>query len=192
MAVDRAPLNSATAAAVLFLTASLLSAQSAGTFRISAVVGSPVDEPLPCPTGSACDSFASVYVSRVGGATGLASVQLTVTGGTATLGVDYGLANHDFGKPGTVTLTFPDGFSGPIGVAVTPGQDYLPEPDETVDLALANPTGGATIGTPNSATVIIHDTSLQVQSVPGIGPTGLILLGLGVVAAGWWILEVRR
>ncbi len=85
-------------------------------------------------------------------------------------------------RPVTVTIaleeesaTAPEDFDNtPISLTFAPGEttqtvsipilnDNSIEPDETLALTLVNPTGGATLGTPNSATftIIDNDTALQ-------------------------------
>ncbi len=73
------------------------------------------------------------------------------------------------------TATAPDDFDNtPISVTFAAGEttqtvsipivnDNIIEPDETLDLTLVDPTGGATLGTPNSATftIVDNDTALQ-------------------------------
>ena len=98
---------------------------------------------------------ATITVQRTGGGTAseVTVDYATVGGGTATAGVDYLAAAG--------TLTFNAGeTSKTFSVPVL--NDAVDEPNETVNLALSNPTGGATLGTPSTAVLTITD-----DDVPG-------------------------
>jgi RHS repeat-associated protein len=97
----------------------------------------------------------SVDLTRIGGSDGEVSVTLTPTDGTATAGSDY--------NNSPITVTFANGetnknFTIPII------DDNVYEPTETVNLALSNPTGGATLGTQKTAVLNIIDN----DAVPGV------------------------
>ena len=91
-----------------------------------------------------------------------ATITVTRTGGTAS-GVTVGYATSDDTAEAasdymtsTGTLSFAAGqLSRTFTVPITP--DTLDEVDETVALTLTNPTGGATLGSPASATLTIVD-----------------------------------
>jgi hypothetical protein len=91
---------------------------------------------------------ATITVVRVGGIGGSVSADWAATAGTATAGNDFTVANGtvSFG-PGEVVRTFD----------VLINNDNIDELDETVLLALTNPQGGATLGTPDQATLTIVD-----------------------------------
>lgn len=182
---------------LMFSLASVLTAQSAGTFQLSLLpgtLGDHIGEPLPCPPGVACENYVPIYVDRVGGTTGAVSVDLVVTGGSANAyygglpfppGADYYLAGAH--------VTFGDGLNQRQQVFLVPIQDHILEGDETAILALANPTGGATIGTPSNVTITITDTSglAGAQGVPALGPVHISLLVAAVGAAGVFVLARR-
>ncbi|MGG6293067.1 beta strand repeat-containing protein [Leptolyngbya sp. AN02str] len=96
-------------------------------------------------------------IARSGGSDGTVTVVVTRAGGTATPGSD-----------------FTDGF--PITVTFAPGEtqkqieipivgDTVFEPDETLELVLSNPTGGATLGNQSTTTfTIVND---DVAPIPG-------------------------
>lgn len=92
---------------------------------------------------------AIVTVNRAGGTTGPASVDVVITGGTATNGSDYTLAV-------TTTLSWADGDSSPKTITFPLAVDGVYDPNETVDLALQNVNGG-TLGTQTTAQVTIFD-----------------------------------
>lgn len=172
--------------ALMLGAADLLSAQGAGVFQISSVSHPIIAEPLPCPPGYACENFSLVEVMRVGGTTGRVLVDIGTIGGTANNPDDYDLSP---GRAPFHTLDFPDGFAGPQSVIVVPIQDHIVEPDETVILGLTNPTGGATIGSPSTTTIVIKDTSAlaQNQGVPTLGLRFLFLFAGALAAAGVWL-----
>ena len=91
---------------------------------------------------------ATITVTRTGDSTGSVTVDYATSNGTATSGSDYTAASG--------TLTFADGetsktFTVPII------DDTLVEGNETVNLTLSSPTGGATLGTQATATLTIVD-----------------------------------
>jgi len=83
------------------------------------------------------------------------TVDYAVTGGTATNGTDYNLANG--------TLTFNAGQTSAI-IPVPTFSDLVFDGKQTVIVTLSNPTSGASIGAPSSATLtIINKTRAQVR-----------------------------
>ena len=93
---------------------------------------------------------ATITVQRTPGARASAVTvdYATVDGGSATPGVDYLLTSG--------TLTFNAGETSK-SFTVTILNDKLAEPAETVNLALANPRGGATLGVQSTAVLTITD-----------------------------------
>src|SRR5262249_41044280 len=90
---------------------------------------------------------ATITVTRTGGSSGSVSVNYATSNGTATAGSDYTATSG--------TLTLADGetsktFTIPIL------DDSLVENDETVNLTLSSPTGGASLGSQTTATLSIH------------------------------------
>jgi len=94
-----------------------------------------------------------VTVERVGGTSGTVSVQYASSDGTATAGSDY--------TPASGTLTFADGETSKT-FTLTTIQDSTAEADETLVLSLKNPTGGATLGSPNQATLVISEGEYKI------------------------------
>jgi hypothetical protein len=109
---------------------------------------------------------AVITVNRVGGNDGPATVQFSAFGGTATVNLDY-LSTGG-------TLTFLDGesvkqFSVPIV------NDGIPEGDEWLNLALSNPTGGASLGSPSLAKLTIVEQGPRPTVNVGPDPKGWLL-----------------
>ena len=99
---------------------------------------------------------ATITITRTGGSDGAITVNYaTVTGGTATgaaacaAGVDYVNTSG--------TATFAAGVTTSQTFTIPICNDTVPESSETVNLALTAPTGGATLGTPNTAVLTITD-----------------------------------
>jgi CSLREA domain-containing protein len=113
--------------------------------------------------------MATISVTRVGGTDGTVSVDFATADGTATAGSDYA-ANSG-------TLSWPDGDATPQSFDVMITDDAADEPDETVNLSLSNPTGGASIGSPDLGILTIED-----DEIPGIKTfTGPSATGSGSV-----------
>jgi plastocyanin len=91
----------------------------------------------------------SVQVERTGGDDGAVSVDYDTSDGSATAGSDYGATSG--------TLTFGDNVDGIQSFNVPIVNDGADENDETLSVSLSNPGGGATLGTPTTATLTIVD-----------------------------------
>ncbi|HYE64248.1 MAG TPA: Calx-beta domain-containing protein, partial [Pyrinomonadaceae bacterium] len=97
---------------------------------------------------------ATITVTRTGGSGGAVSAQYeTVAGGTATAGSDYTSA--------TGTVEFADGDAADKTFTISITDDSQDEADETVNLALSDPAGGATLGTQSTAVLTIMDNDDQ-------------------------------
>lgn len=98
-------------------------------------------------------SNAVITLTRTNGDVGAVSVRFeTTTGGTATAGTDYTVVSAQ-------TVTFGDGQVEKT-VQVPIRNDSTIEQDETVNLRLYNPGGGATLGLTNAVLTIIDDDYL--------------------------------
>lgn len=98
--------------------------------------------------------LATITVKRTGGSDGAVSVQYaTVAGGTATPGFDYTAASG--------TLNWAAGNAADKTFTVAIVDDSLNEPNETINLALSNPGGGAALANPSTATLTIVDNDPQ-------------------------------
>ena len=103
--------------------------------------------------------YATISVVYGGGAPGAVTVDYSTADGTARDGLDY------IGRSGTLTFQF-----GETNKTFTIPILDNPEPnvDKTVNLSLANPTGGATLGAFNTAVLTIVDN----ETVPFLAAAG--------------------
>lgn len=92
---------------------------------------------------------ATITATRVGGSDGAVSADYATSDGTATQPADYASAagTLNWANQDTANKTF----------SVTIVNDPSAEPNETVNLTLSNPQGGAALGTPGSAVLTIVD-----------------------------------
>lgn len=96
-----------------------------------------------------------ITVNRTGGTYGTISVDYAATNGTATAGADYTATAG--------TLIFNEGETSKM-ILVPIINDNLDEPDETINLTLSYPSGGATLTTPNTAVATIVDNDVALLS----------------------------
>ncbi|WP_026795717.1 MULTISPECIES: DUF4347 domain-containing protein [Planktothrix] len=89
-----------------------------------------------------------VMVTRTGGSVGTVDVTVLPTNGTANAGTDY--------NPTPITVSFINGDTTPKPIRIPIINDSRIEPNETINLALVNPTNGAALGTQNTATLTIN------------------------------------
>jgi YVTN family beta-propeller protein len=116
----------------------------------------------PTSTAGEGDGELGLTVTRLGGSDGEITVQYLATGGsTATANSDY--------TGGSGTLTWPSGDSTPKPLPITLIDDSAHEPTEMIQFTLNNLTGGATLGSPDQATlsIIDNDTAPPVLK-PGV------------------------
>ncbi|MEG5125539.1 Calx-beta domain-containing protein [Microcoleus sp. ARI1-B5] len=109
-------------------------------------------------------AVAAVTVTRTGGSAGAVSATVNLTNGTATAPADY---NNT-----AIPVNFADGDTAPKTITIPIVDDTLVEGTENVNLTLANPTGGATIGTQGTATLsIVDNDTLPPSSLQFSAPT---------------------
>ena len=101
---------------------------------------------------SESDPETSVEVRRTDGTAGTVSARVDTSDGSATAGDDYSAVS--------TTVTFGDGQGGTTSVAIPLLDDSSPEGNETINVALSDPTGGASLSNPTAATVTIVDDDL--------------------------------
>lgn len=119
-----------------------------------------------------------VRVKRVGGSTGIASVQLASRAGSAT-------AVSDFAQI-TQTLVFADGQDADRIVDLPIPDDSLLEGDETFELVLSDPKGCAALGDITTATVTIaDDETVNARYTLGGSVSGLVGSGLFLRSNGF-------
>ncbi len=127
-----------------------------GTINFSAATFSVNEDGTP---------ITEITVTRTGGSQGAVSVNLTQTNGSATSPADYTNA--------PIIVNFADGDSTPKSVTIPIINDTTFEPTETLNLVLGTPTGGATLGTQNTASLQIVDndpsSNLQLTSATYLG-----------------------
>lgn len=117
---------------------------------------------------------ASVTLQRTGGSSGAVSVTCaTTTGGSATAGSDYSSTS--------VTVSWANGDSANKSCSIPILEDTIDEPNETVNLALSNPTGGAVLTSPSTAVLTITDN--DPQPAISIGDTSVTEGNSGTVTA---------
>jgi M6 family metalloprotease-like protein len=106
---------------------------------------------------------ANPTVTRVGDTSAAVSVDYATSDGTATAGADYTAASG--------TLSFgPGETSKSFAVPIT--ADSVTEGDETVNLTLSNPTGGASLGTPSTAVLTILGSATEHARTVSFYPAG--------------------
>ncbi|WP_261265698.1 Calx-beta domain-containing protein [Laspinema olomoucense] len=113
-------------------------------------------------------AIASVTVVRTGGSDGAISADVLLSDGTATAPADY------INEP--ITITFGAGDTTPKTVAIPIINDSVVEPTETVNLSLGNLSGGAVLGTQNTAIREILDNdnlnNLELTQATYLGGAG--------------------
>ena len=116
---------------------------------------------------------ATITITRAGGSAGAVGVTFATSNGTATAGSDFTAVSQ--------TISFANGDTANKTVSVPILNNGVVEPSETVNLALSNPTGGATVGTPGSAVLTIVDDD-STSPTMSVSPT-TIARGSSVTAA---------
>lgn len=135
-------------------TGAALGSPSSATLRIN-----DNDQPVAEPSiltfssssyeGAEGGGDATITVQRTGGKAGRVGLDYSTSDGSAIAGNDYTATSG--------TLQWDSGEVAPktFGVAIL--DDFEIETDETVNLALSLPTGGAVLGPDSSATLVIRD-----------------------------------
>jgi hypothetical protein len=134
----------------------------------------------------------STNAAVVGEAAGTVTITVTRTGPDGAVSVSYATADGTAKAPADYlsaagTLNWADGDMTPRTFTVTIVDDAAPEPSETFNVVLSNPTGGAVLG-PNAVetvTILDNDVEPGFPTIPTLGDFGKILLagllGLGGV-----------
>jgi Ca2+-binding RTX toxin-like protein len=99
---------------------------------------------------------AAITVTRTGDSTGAVSAKVNFTGGIATGGTPTLVSPEDYDNT-PIVVSFADGDTTNKTIIIPILNDTIDEPNETINLSLSNPTGGAAIGTQSTSTVTILD-----------------------------------
>jgi hypothetical protein len=120
----------------------------------------------------------TITATRTGGSDGAVSVSFVTVDGTAMAPGDFAAAAG--------TFNWADGDAAPKTTQVTIVNDALDEPDETFNVTISNPQGGAVLGSPAAEVVTILDddvAALDPTEIPTLGDYGKLLFaalfGLG-------------
>lgn len=97
---------------------------------------------------------ATITISRLGNNDGIISVDYTTEDGTAVSGIDYTAVS------GTLTFAASE-MSRSFTIPILDDNEL--EGGETVNLTLSNPTGNASLGNPNPATLTIENDDVTIQ-----------------------------
>ncbi|MEM9555610.1 MAG: Calx-beta domain-containing protein [Acidobacteriota bacterium] len=103
----------------------------------------------------------NVQVQRVGGDDGAVSVAYATSDGSAQAGSDYAATSG--------TLNWPDNDDDPRSFSVPITDDGDQEVNETINVMLSNPGGGAGLGSPSTATLTIVDDDAPTSSPGTLG-----------------------
>jgi hypothetical protein len=144
----------------------------------------------------------TLTLTRTNGADGAISVSVASGGGSAAASTDYTALSQ--------TVSWANGDAAAKTVVLQVLEDSVDEPNETVNVTISSPSGGATIGAQASATVTIVDNDPAppgpaTQSVDARGSYGggamgwfMVIIGIAFVlapalgsaaerAAGWYV-----
>ena len=144
----------------------LIASEFSACLQIQGPAGTPGTLQLGAATYSVGEAAGpvQVVVNRVGGSDGAVSALLSTSNGTATTPADYTATS--------VTVAFAAGDTAPKTVSIPVANDTLVEGNETLNVTLSSPTGGATLGTPASAVVSIIDDDV-VAPLPTLSIAGV-------------------
>jgi hypothetical protein len=133
------------------------------TFNVT-VAGSPGVIQFSAATYSVGESggSATITLTRTGGSTGAVSVTVATSNGTATAGADYTAVS--------TVVNFAAGATSATATVPILG-DSVFEGNETVNLTLSAPTGGATLGTQTTAVLTITDDPAPTFSINDVTVT---------------------
>jgi hypothetical protein len=107
----------------------------------------------------------TVTVTRTGGSDGAVTAALATSNGVAIAGQDFTAIS--------TSVSFAAGDSAAKSVSIPISNDALEEPAEAFTVTLSAPTGGATLGTPASATITIQDNDTTLSAGNGLNDTGV-------------------
>ena len=117
---------------------------------------------------------ATITITRTGGSAGAVGVTFATSNGTATQPSDYTAV--------TQTVSFANGDTASKTVSIPIVNDAVVEANETVNLALTNPTGGATLGSPSTAVLTITNDD---SGAPNLSVSPTSIAPGGTITATW-------
>jgi Leucine-rich repeat (LRR) protein len=128
------------------------------------------------------DDFVIITVIRTGGSEGAITVNYATSDGTATTGSDYTEA--------TGTLNWADGDTANKTFTINISNDSDAETDETINFVLTEATGGAGLGSPETAVLTIIDDEeatvcAAVSQIPSLECEALVALYNSTDGANW-------
>ena len=122
-------------------------------------------------------------MTRTGGSSGAVSVSFATSNGTATASGDYTAVSQ--------TVSFANGDTANKTISIPIINDTTAEANETVNLTLSNPTGGA-IGSPNPAVLTITDNDAPAPAPLTITTSSLPNARVGARTRRRWRLLAGR
>jgi Calx-beta domain/Domain of unknown function (DUF4214) len=163
-AVDTSAIFSQPGMYVLRLTANdgALSASDEVTITVNPAPAGSLQFSLSSYSVNENDGNATITVTRTGGSNGAVGVTYTTSNGTAISGQDYTAVVSQ-------VVSFANGDTVSKTVIIPIINDSTFEGNETVNLALSNPTGGATLGSSNTAVLtILEDDPIPSLSIDNV------------------------
>ena len=150
------PSNGATVASpkvanVTIVDSNSTSLSNAGTLQLSNPLYGVSEDGTP---------FSLITVTRSGGSSGAVSVRVLANGGSA-IGSAPPLASPTDFSNNPILVSWTDGDTAPKVITIPILDDTIIEGNESVSLTLSDPTGGATIGSQNSAILTIVDNDFS-------------------------------
>ncbi len=129
----------------------------------------------------------TVTATRTGGSEGAVSVTVNTVD-------DEAVAPGDYTAVMSAPLNWADGDTAPKSLNITIVNDTDDEPDEDFIVTISNPTGGAALGSPATATITIldDDEAIQILEIPTVGEWGLVFLSGLLAMAGLYRLRRRK
>jgi M6 family metalloprotease-like protein len=105
-----------------------------------------------------------ITVTRTGGSNGVVGVSYATSNGTATAGSDYTATSG--------ALSWANGDTSSKSFSVSIIDDAIYEANETVNLTLSNPTGGAALGSPGTAVLTVIENDSAAPTITIVSPSG--------------------
>jgi hypothetical protein len=132
----------------LFADSGLFHLASSNSFSVGASAGA-LQFSAATYTVSESGGSATITIMRTGGNSGVVGVTVSTSNGTATAGADYTAVSQ--------TVAFANADTANKTISIPINNDTLGEGNETINIVLSNPTGGATLASLSSAVLTITD-----------------------------------